>query len=76
MTQSNFSFFARNMFEEERPELAFAPGALLLPAFALDIEEPLLAALGKVIEAAPFRHMVTPGGHRMSVAMTNCGPLG
>jgi alkylated DNA repair protein (DNA oxidative demethylase) len=26
--------------------------------------------------AAPFRHMVTPGGFRMSVAMTNCGELG
>jgi alkylated DNA repair protein (DNA oxidative demethylase) len=25
---------------------------------------------------APFRHMVTPGGHRMSVAMTNCGRVG
>ena len=25
---------------------------------------------------APFRHLVTPGGQTMSVAMTNCGPLG
>src|SRR3989441_52300 len=27
-------------------------------------------------EVAPFRHMVTPGGYRMSVAMTNCGAAG
>ena len=25
---------------------------------------------------APFRHMVTPGGFRMLVAMTNCGACG
>src|SRR5262249_36146035 len=30
----------------------------------------------KVAAQAPFRHMVTPGGFRMSVAMTNCGALG
>lgn len=76
MTQNNFSIFARNMFEEERADLAFAPGALLLPNFALDVEEPLLAALAKIIEAAPFRYMITPGGHQMSVAMTNCGSFG
>lgn len=38
------------------------------------------AALQPVIEAvaaaAPFRHMATPGGRRMSVAMTNCGAAG
>ena len=39
-------------------------------------ETALLAALRDVVTAAPFRHMITPGGYRMSVAMTNCGPLG
>jgi alkylated DNA repair protein (DNA oxidative demethylase) len=29
-----------------------------------------------VVEAAPFRHMLTPNGRRMSVAMTNCGAVG
>src|SRR5690606_11290191 len=28
------------------------------------------------IAAAPFRHMLTPGGLRMSAAMSNCGELG
>jgi len=38
------------------------PGAVLLPGFALLDEALLLTALHKVIEQAPFRHMVTPGG--------------
>jgi alkylated DNA repair protein (DNA oxidative demethylase) len=36
----------------------------------------LIADLDAIIAQAPFRHMVTPGGHRMSVAMTNCGDAG
>ena len=36
----------------------------------------MLAALAEVEAQAPFRHMFTPGGHRMSVAMTNCGRHG
>src|SRR5207249_341954 len=32
--------------------------------------------VARVTEAAPFRHLVTPGGYTMSVAMTNCGPVG
>jgi alkylated DNA repair protein (DNA oxidative demethylase) len=53
-----------------------AEGAVLLRGFARPVEDSLLAALREIIEQAPFRHMVTPGGHQMSVAMTNCGPLG
>jgi DNA oxidative demethylase len=58
----------------EREELSV--GAVLLRGFALLGETGLLDGLRDVIGAAPFRHMVTPGGHRMSVAMTNCGALG
>lgn len=36
----------------------------------------LLKDVGKVAENSPFRHLVTPGGKRMSVAMTNCGTYG
>lgn len=50
--------------------------ALILRGFALAKEKALLAALEKVIAAAPLRHMVTPGGFTMSVAMTNCGAYG
>jgi alkylated DNA repair protein (DNA oxidative demethylase) len=53
-----------------------APGAVLLRGFAKPMQADLLAALREVVASAPFRHMVTPGGHRMSVAMTNCGDKG
>src|ERR1700739_3987489 len=39
-------------------------------------EDELLRALDDITAAAPFRHMVTPGGFTMSVAMTNCGAAG
>ena len=53
-----------------------AEGALLLRGFARPIESELIACIGAIAAQAPFRHMVTPGGHPMSVAMTNCGPRG
>ncbi len=53
-----------------------APGAVLLRGFALDVEKELREALDRIVASAPFRHMVTPGGYRMSVAMTNCGDFG
>jgi alkylated DNA repair protein (DNA oxidative demethylase) len=52
------------------------PGAWLLHGFALGRVNEVLAAIEDVRAAAPFRHLVTPGGFRMSVAMTNCGALG
>ena len=52
------------------------PGAFVLHGFALQDETALLNAFHEVTAKAPFRHMVTPGGFRMSVAMTNCGSLG
>jgi DNA oxidative demethylase len=45
------------------------PGAVVLRSFAASDGTTLLAALQDVIAMAPFRHMVTPGGFRMSVAM-------
>ena len=53
-----------------------ADGAVHLPGFATVAAPDLLASLEAVLATAPFRHMITPGGHRMSVAMTNCGSLG
>lgn len=60
---------------ESRPQ-RLGPGAVVLRGFATADEAALLAALQGVIAKAPFRHMVTPGGARMSVAMTNCGAFG
>ena len=39
-------------------------------------ETEILSAISEVVSKAPFRYMITPGGFRMSVAMTNCGALG
>jgi len=52
------------------------PGAVLLRGFAAREETDLAAAVAAVAAASPFRHMVTPGGFRMSAAMTNCGAAG
>jgi alkylated DNA repair protein (DNA oxidative demethylase) len=51
-------------------------GTAVLSGFALNAEDELLSSLKCVVERSPFRNMVTPGGFRMSVAMTNCGALG
>jgi DNA oxidative demethylase len=55
---------------------SMAEDAVLLRGFARSVEADLIAALRDIVEQAPFRHMLTPGGHQMSVAMTNCGSLG
>ncbi len=57
------------------PEI-LVPGAMVLRGHATADTAAVLAALDGVFAAAPFRHMVTPGGCRMSVAMTNCGAYG
>ena len=49
---------------------------MLLRGFAQGIDQALLQTFDEVIASAPLRHFVTPGGRIMSVAMTNCGPLG
>ena len=53
-----------------------APGAVLLRGFARAQEMQLLAGVEAVLVQAPLRHLITPGGFRMSVAMSNCGALG
>jgi alkylated DNA repair protein (DNA oxidative demethylase) len=51
-------------------------GAVLLRGLVSPIEGDLVADLREVVAQAPFRQMFTPGGHQMSVAMTNCGSVG
>ncbi len=50
--------------------------ALLLHGFALPWVDALWPALQAVLAQAPPRRMLTPGGQRMSVALTSCGTLG
>jgi alkylated DNA repair protein (DNA oxidative demethylase) len=56
--------------------LSLGDGALVLRGFARDQAGVLVGAVDEVTAAAPFRNMITPGGFRMSVAMTNCGRAG
>lgn len=58
------------------PRETIADGAMLLRGFVRPFEAELIPALRVIVKQAPFRHLITPGGHRMSVAMTNCGSLG
>jgi alkylated DNA repair protein (DNA oxidative demethylase) len=51
-------------------------GAVLLRGFANKEAPALINAIAEIDSKAPFRHLVTPGGFTMSVAMTNCGPFG
>jgi alkylated DNA repair protein (DNA oxidative demethylase) len=64
------------LFQGEPRDVALAPGAVLLGGFALAAESELVAAVREVTEQAPFRHMLTPGGKRMSAAMSNSGAFG
>lgn len=51
-------------------------GAVVLRRFARDTDTALIAAIQAIVAQAPLRHMITPGGYRMSVAMTSCGQVG
>src|SRR5437763_7678957 len=50
--------------------------ALVLRGFARRRQRALLDAVAEITAGASFRNMITPGGFRMSVAMTNCGRAG
>src|ERR1051325_1663121 len=57
-----------NLFESVEPRKEeIAPGAFLLRGFALEDEPAILKAIDEVKARSPFRHMITPGGFRMSV---------
>jgi alkylated DNA repair protein (DNA oxidative demethylase) len=51
-------------------------GAVLLRGFGTAEAPMLLEEVARIAQASAFRHLVTPGGHTMSVAMTNCGRVG
>jgi alkylated DNA repair protein (DNA oxidative demethylase) len=72
MMQDLFSRLDAEMPSREE----MATGAWLLNRYALEDANNLLKDIEEISDAAPFRHMVTPGGFSMSVAMTNCGSFG
>ncbi|MCP5124878.1 MAG: hypothetical protein H6973_04355 [Gammaproteobacteria bacterium] len=76
---SHLSLLMNGVLLETMPGLESAtlgPGARLLRGFATRDVPALWRALQPILAQAPLRHMITPSGHRMSVAMTNCGALG
>ena len=65
-----------DLFNHDSQFLELAPGAMVLRGFAVAGAPALLAGVAAIAQRAPFRHLITPGGFRMSVAMTNCGAVG
>lgn len=68
--------FSADLFIAAANEQALAPGAWLLRGFAAPFDRALWRELNAIIARSPLRHMSTPGGRSMSVAMSNCGELG
>lgn len=66
--------FSEEPASPRREQLSGA--AFVLRGFATPYAARLMPAIDSIVAAAPLRHMVTPGGFRMSVALTNCGALG
>jgi len=60
----------------EAHRTALGARAVLLRGLACGRAAELVAAIDAITVVSPFRHMVTPGGWEMSVAMTNCGRAG
>jgi alkylated DNA repair protein (DNA oxidative demethylase) len=64
------------LFEAAAQNQRLGPAARVLPGFALPYVLDLMPAIADIETVSPFRHMATPGGFTMSVALTNCGALG
>ncbi len=76
---SNHSLFppeAMPMPPEAGNDQQLGAGAWVLRGFALDYVDRVLGQLRQIRGESPFRHMITPGGYTMSVALTCCGNVG
>lgn len=64
--------------ESQRDAACVALGAraFVLRDFARERAPELITSIAAIAAVSPFRHMVTPGGWEMSVALTNCGEAG
>lgn len=66
---------SHDLFATQAPQ-ALAAATFVLSGFALGREDSLWRDIQEVLRLSPLRHMQTPGGFSMSVAMSNCGQLG
>jgi alkylated DNA repair protein (DNA oxidative demethylase) len=62
--------------EPARRDVKLGTETTLLASFAAAHASDLLEAIDAIARRSPFRHMITPGGWAMSVAMTSCGAFG
>lgn len=66
-----------DLFADDAPwQEPLTEGAVILRRRARESAGELIAQVEAIAACNPFEHRITPGGHRMSVAMTNCGDLG
>ena len=65
-----------NFFSNTPALTELAPGAFLFHDFLGNNAPSVVNFIEAIASEAPFRHMLTPGGFRMSVAMTSCGQYG
>lgn len=65
-----------DLFAAEVSQQRIGEGSLWLAGFALPVMDALLADIDQLRDQVDFRQMTTPGGHRMSAWMLNCGALG
>ncbi len=63
------------LFPDEARQ-SLGASACVLRGCAAAQADVLLADIHHVLKHSPLRHMITASGHRMSVAMSNCGTLG
>lgn len=64
------------LFDSAAWNQQLGPASMVLRGFALPYVDDVMPAIDAIVAISPFRHMVTPGGFTMSVALTNCGALG
>lgn len=79
MASWNFGNVMPSLFDPETAPSTFErleEGAAILRGFAAAQSAALVEEVQRVSSVSPFRHMITPGGYTMSVAMTNCGRVG
>ena len=68
-----------DLFAEVAPMVEtekLADGAFLFRRFVAEDAGSIVETVTQIAKISPFRHMITPGGKRLSVAMTNCGSAG
>lgn len=65
-----------DLFHQKKPDQKLGDKAVLLGSWALAHSQLFMTQISKIQEVAPFRFLTTPGGYKMSAAMTCCGTFG